>query len=367
MKCYFITGASGAIGSALIPLLLADPDTRIVLLLRANDAANLASRLTQLLHYWTGQDQPLAQISALRGDVGQPRFGLSETDYQQLCRDCSHIVHCAGMVRMNLPLDEARQTAVGATKHLLKMANQCPRLQKIEFVSTVGVGGRRREPLVEDWVHQPRSFHNSYEQAKAEAEELLVAPVASGLPLTLHRPSMVVGDSRNGRIIHFQVFYHLCEFLSGSRTFGVVPAIPDATLDLIPVDLVARALLWSSQQTTTQGAILHLCSGPRHALPIDQLTQQIHQLFRQRRGHQPPLRQVPLGLFKAGLPLLRLLSPARTRRAIDTLPVFFDYLNEPQQFANDQTRHILHQAGIPIPPVRQYLAPVIRYYLEQHG
>ena len=48
------------------------------------------------------------------------------------------------------------------------------------------------------------------EAAKAEAERAVWSEGA-GLPITVHRPSMVVGEAQNGRVIHFQVFYHLCE------------------------------------------------------------------------------------------------------------------------------------------------------------
>ena len=54
-----------------------------------------------------------------------------------------------------------------------------------------------------------RTFHNTYEQAKAEAEEYLYPFMADErLPITIHRPSMVVGDSMTGKAISFQVFYH---------------------------------------------------------------------------------------------------------------------------------------------------------------
>ena len=42
MKTYLVTGATGAIGSALIPILLQDADTCINLLLRAKSADDLS-------------------------------------------------------------------------------------------------------------------------------------------------------------------------------------------------------------------------------------------------------------------------------------------------------------------------------------
>jgi thioester reductase-like protein len=48
MSHVFLTGASGTIGSALVPRLLADPAQQVTLLLRAADSADLQSRLTGL-------------------------------------------------------------------------------------------------------------------------------------------------------------------------------------------------------------------------------------------------------------------------------------------------------------------------------
>jgi len=52
MKNYFVTGATGAIGSALVPLLLADPEARVQLLLRAKSPHDLAERREELCRFW---------------------------------------------------------------------------------------------------------------------------------------------------------------------------------------------------------------------------------------------------------------------------------------------------------------------------
>ena len=49
-----------------------------------------------------------------------------------------------------------------------------------------------------------------------------------------------------GRTIHFQIVNHLCEFLSGVRTFGVMPHLGQTRLDTVPVDWVADAICWAS-------------------------------------------------------------------------------------------------------------------------
>ena len=71
--------------------------------------------------------------------------------------------------------------AVGAAHQVVELARACPRLEKVEFVSTVGVGGHLAV-VPETWLSEPRAFHNTYEQAKAEAEESIRGEVERGSP-----------------------------------------------------------------------------------------------------------------------------------------------------------------------------------------
>lgn len=371
MSVYFVTGATGVVGSAIAERLLARPDVRLRLLIRAGSPAELRQRLDRLVAYW-GVDPAEAdrRVEALAGDTTEPRFGLSQADFDRLAASCTHVVHSAGVVRMNLPLDEARRAAVGAAQRVIEFAEAgraAGGLRKVEYISTVGVGGRMPGAVPERWLHETRAFHNTYEQAKAEAEALVEQAVGRGLPVTVHRPSMVVGDSATGRVIGFQIFYHLAEFLAGGRTFGIFPDPGSAQLDTVPVDYVARAIEWSSDRADTVGRILHLCSGPSHALRIDALRVLVQDRFRQAGRKVPTGRTVPPALFRAAIPLAKAVSGARERRALATLPVFLDYLAEAQAFDNASTVRLLGSAGIALPRPQDYLEPVLARYLARGG
>jgi hypothetical protein len=60
--------------------------------------------------------------------------------------------------------------------------------------------------------------------------------------------------------------------------------------------------------------------------------------------------------------VLRVFADARTRRALDTLPVFLDYLESNQAFENAATRATLQAAGVALPPIEAYLPQVLGYY-----
>jgi thioester reductase-like protein len=354
-----------------VPLLLADPDTEVWLLVRADSDPAMAERLKELRRFW-GWENDAAEgrrMHGLLGDAAQPRFGLASSQYEELAGKCTHIIHCAGTVRMNLPLEDARRSAVGSTEQILGLARRIAsagRLAKVDFVSTVGVAGKRSGTLPEAWLEQMPSFHNTYEQAKAEAEELVRRAVhEDGLPITVHRPSMVIGDSRNGRIVHFQIFYFLCEFLSGRKTLGFYPDFAEVQLDVIPCDVVAAAIVSASRDSATAGQILHLCSGPETAPRLEQVKMIVRQAFVRHGLHVPPAFNIPIRWYARLAHGAAWLAPPRHRRALATLPVYLAHLADRQGFGNAAWREWLTKTEIEIPRPEDYLPIVLNYYLRQ--
>lgn len=371
MKCYFVTGATGAIGSCLVPMLLEQPDTSVRLLLRARSPQELEQRLAQLLVFWGISDEdvePRSRIQAFSGDVCEPLLGMAEDTYRQLCAETTHMIHCAGIVKLNQPIEAARRSAVDSAKHVVafaETARQNGGFQKLEFVSTVGVAGRTQGLVPEELpLKATAGFHNTYEQAKSEAESLLLAKIEAGLPVTIHRPSMVIGESKTGKIIHFQVFYYLAEFFAGRKTYGVIPDAGDVMLDIIPADYVARAISASSTMPQAIGRVFHLCSGPTHAPRIMDLTEQLRQSLANHQFPVPPLLKLPLGIYRKLVPLAARIAPAKMRPLLQSLPLFLDYLADRQVFDNTNTQAFFSPHGIQVPSVNDYLGPIMDFYCE---
>ena len=365
-KVVLLTGATGVLGSVVAPLFLDDPETELLLLLRADSPEHAERRLDALVRDWgepySSRDNR-ARLRALRGDVTCKDLGLERPEYETQVRALTHIVHCAANVNLRMSESEARKISVDSARELLRLAQSARtsgRLEKLDFVSTLGVAGTRRGLIPEQVDLGPRGFHTTYESSKCEAEELVFQTMAEGLPVTVHRPSMIVGDASTGRIRQFQIFYYICEFLTGRRTAGVLPDTGQVQLDTVPVDFVAKAIKWSSSSPTTRGRLLHLCSGPEIAMSVRELGRHVRERLGGPSSRRPV--HVPLPLFSGVLRALAPVTPGRQGRALKTLLLLLAHLKADQQFENKDTMTILQDAGLRPPPVTDYVDRVLDFY-----
>lgn len=370
MRHYLLTGATGVVGSETLRSLLMHPHDTVSVLIRADDDAHLKKRVATLLDFLGLSDDPAkhARIEALRGDAASPRFGLSSDDYSRLADHCTHIIHSAGAVRMNLPLIKARRSAVDSVREVLVLSREMNRrgtLGKVEVISTVGVAGKTPGAVRERWLHDGREFHNSYEQSKSEAEQLIRAAIDDErMPITVHRPSMVVGNASSGQIVHFQIFYYICEFLSGRRTFGLYPEFGDVRLDIVPADTVADAIVAASHDATTAGRIFHLASGPALAPPLAELKSIVRAAFAARGVPTHRDITVPRGLYGKLVRAAAAVAPPSQRKALATLPIFLEHLFD-QTFDNASFRSWMASRNRSLPVFTDYIDEVLGYYLDR--
>lgn len=214
---YLVTGATGFLGSYVCARLVARGE-EVVALVRGEGAQE---RLDEAAG-------PGAR--ALAGDL--------QSAVPELPADITHVVHCAASVSFTLELEEARAINVEGTRRLLAACAALPALERFVHVSTAYVSGSHEGEFREDDREVGQDFRNTYERTKIEAERLVAG---SGLPATIVRPSIVVGDSRTGWTSSFNVIYQpLQAFARGLMT--EVPADPEGIVDVVPVDHVADVI-----------------------------------------------------------------------------------------------------------------------------
>ncbi|MBW2313219.1 MAG: SDR family oxidoreductase [Deltaproteobacteria bacterium] len=267
-----LTGATGFIGGELLRRLLdRNPDSTVYCLVRARDADQLEARGRALLT-WVGVVAPDDdRVVVVAGDVAKPELGLGDA-YTDLAQRVNEIYHTAASTKFDLDLEDARAVNRDGASHILGFARKAAELggfRRLHHVSTAYVAGNHAGVFVEDQGSDAPEFRNTYEQTKWEAEQIL-APEGCAVPVTCYRPSIVVGDSRTGRTLHFRVLYDPVRWIYSGK-IDVLPCRPEVRLDVVPVDYVCDAMLALGSQTDSAGQTYHLTCGPEGAIAIEEI------------------------------------------------------------------------------------------------
>ena len=371
MKAIFITGATGAIGSRLIPELLKDNEVYLKLLIRAASQEGMQKRLDYILDFWDinrHEESVINRIEGFQGDITFENLGLGGNVYETLSKQVTHIIHCATNIKLMLTLEEARKYTLEGTKNILKFAKRCierGQFKRFNYLSTMEVAGTMKGIVPENFISQKRSFLNTYEIAKAETENLLQGLSKEGFPLTIYRPSMVVGDSATGKAITFQFFYHLLEDAFLSPSSPILPFRPEWRFDIVPVDFVARAICAIYDKPETNGKIYNIVTGADFSIPSRALFTELKNVLEKLTGKQlKSPREIPPQIGYTILSILSIFSYGAAKKKIKFQQMLTRFLLLNQRFENSRTKTELTRAGITIPKISDYLYTIGDYYLK---
>jgi amino acid adenylation domain-containing protein/thioester reductase-like protein len=178
----FLTGASGYLGSAILPQLLARPNIQIFALVRCpTESAGLQRIREAAIKTGWWQDRHASRIQIWRGDLTKDNLGLNSQQLQCLrgttSREdlCIHaIIHNGARVHYSSDYETLKAPNVHPTLELLKITAQATKLSTFAFVS----GGRK--PSItndeENKISSPASgAHLNIDQADGYAQTKFVS------------------------------------------------------------------------------------------------------------------------------------------------------------------------------------------------
>jgi thioester reductase-like protein len=355
MSTLLLTGATGMVGRELLVRAAAERRyERVLCLVRPGKGESAQERLDATLKKAGGTPDP-KRLIAVAGDVVAPELGLGAA--RKRLADVTHVLHCAASVSFDLPLVEAREINVHGTERMLALARTLPRLERFDAVSTAYVAGLRQDLVHEVDLEHEAGFHNTYEQTKYESEQLLRAAMAD-LPIAVHRPSIVVGDSRTGRTGAWKVLYWPLKVIA--RGFlPIIPFDPEGRLDIVPVDFVADGVMALSNDPDTLGRTFHLTAGPARDTTMAEVTERVFA----RLGRRPPFRVRPTVWKRVVRPALRATGSRRLERTLSSGLVYRPYLELRLRFDTTHADRVLEKAGLRCPRVMDYLDTIVSHAL----
>ena len=362
-KAILLTGATGSVGMAVLARLLERTDREVVVLVRAASRSEADARLNALLSsVFDAPDRHRARVRAVCGALTAPGLGLG-ADREWVAEEVGEVVHAAASVAFDLSVPESRLINVEGTRRVLDLAEDCAArgesLRRITYVSTAYVAGDRHGCAREAELDVGQGFRNAYEQSKHEAERLVWSR-RGRLPVTIVRPSIVVGERGTGWTSSFNVVYGpLRAFASG--TYPVLPGRRDAVLDIVTVDHVADAILALAASPAAAGGTFHVVAGEQ-ATTLGELAR----LAARRFDRRPP-RLVPPRVYRSALhPLILRRADPNTRRRLVRSEVYFPYFSLDLRFDDHHARELLDPLGVRATPLREYFDTMIDFAEAAH-
>lgn len=272
-----ITGATGFIGGACtIAALESNPATSLLFLVRAATQQEGLERLVQSLARFEPSPALLCRLNAsqvvlgdladVEGFAGDPRLDT-----------VTHVLNCAAVASFGNHPGIWPINVDGTVAFARRMA-RAPRLKRFLHIGTaMACGPGRASPVCESPDLDERARHLvPYTASKAEAERQMHA--IAGLPLVVARPSIVIGHSALGCKPSTSIFW----VFRMAQDLGRSMCHLDETVDVIPVDYCASALMLLLFKPHISSNLYHVSAGARSAT-----FREIEQAMADARGIPP--------------------------------------------------------------------------------
>ncbi|MEP7193971.1 MAG: SDR family oxidoreductase [Actinomycetota bacterium] len=348
-----MTGFPGFLGSALLPRLLARREgVRAICLVQPQHMAMAQHRVREIE---AAHPHTLDRVELIEGDITAPDLGTDPAVHDDL-QEVDEVWHLAAIYDLTVAEGVARRVNVDGTARVLEFCQSRPKLSRLQYVSTCYVSGRYQGEFTEDALDEGQTFLNHYESTKFEAEMLVRTAMADGLPATIYRPGMVVGDSRTGETQKYDGPYFVAEFLRRQLFVALVPAVGDpdrVRACLVPRDFVIEAM--------DQLSVLDRSIGRTYALtdPNPPTARQVADTFASHLGKRVIWVPLPLGITRAALGtvpgLERLLGlPAET----------LDYFATPTTYSTANAVADLAGTGVECPSFESYAGGLLDFMVN---
>jgi thioester reductase-like protein len=371
----FLTGATGFLGGELVKRILSkNTESEIWLLIRDSRRLKATDRLEELLLSIAEESE--LTIAAMRnrihlvvGDLTQLRFGLDESAFQDIASQIDQIYHCAASIHLIGDLAPMRKVNYFGTQQVLELARisfKAGNFRRLNYISTAYIAGKRFGIIYENELAHNKGFCNTYEMVKHETEQM-VEQAKAELPITIFRPSVIVGDSKTGKTTSFNVVYEPMR-LNYLGKLKILPGSKKSILDVVPVDFVCDAIMaLSAMDKEVIGKTFHLSMGENQGMNTRAFTSLCYHYAKEltKGKYDSPMPKVihPLALMTLSR-LMIFFTRGKKRRFYEKVLTYSNYGYYYKSFNNRETEALLRPLGIVPPKLSEYLNVLLDYALE---
>lgn len=352
-KTYFFTGYPGFIASSLIKHMFKTGyhAKQIYLLVQPQFMEKAGMELKKLLEE-LHLDETL--FTLVPGDITKADLDIPSSIRSRL-QEVTHVFHLAAVYDLAVPKDIAQRVNVTGTKNVNDWVRALPKLQRYVYFSTAYVAGKREGRIYENELVMNQDFKNHYEQTKYEAEVLVKALMDQGVPVTVIRPGIVVGDSRTGETIKFDGPYFMLNFFDRLKFLPAIPYLGAGrpTGNFVPIDYILNATVYLSHSDKGAGKTYHLTD------PNPYRVKEVYRMLLEEYLGKKPIGTIPLPFARLFLSLSFLRKWTRVEKEA------LDYFSCMAEYDSTQAQEDLKGSGISCPDFKDVIAPMVQFY-KQH-
>lgn len=329
-----LTGGTGFLGTELAARLVRLPDVTVYALVRAADRAEAHQRLRGLWYHDRNLYRAVgAQVVPVPGDFSKAGLGLSETDRRRLQDGVTLVIHAGAEIGFQKSWQELWETNCAGTENMLAFSAGIGKLRRFVHISTAYVAGRKKG-LVTEEEPTGEAFSSLYEESKAEAERLVRE---SGLPFSICRPGMIVGDSKTGWVRNFNTIYYVLKMMLLEQ-LRILPVDPDTPLNLVTGDYVADCVLRIAFSEEGAGKTFHLTCPEEAAPRAGELADYVREWAARNLSLQLPKPvYMPLSFLKGAGLLYNKKESDRKKGYLSNLLTLLPYFFSAQEFDRTNT------------------------------
>lgn len=291
-----------------------------------------------------------ARVTVLEGRASSMDLGLSGAEFRALAGEVTHILHAGTTSRPGVDADTARRANRDATREVVELADNAPRLARVVLVSSATVSGMRSGYVLEDELDASVPARNHAEKTLREAERLLRR---SKHPLIVLRPGILVGDARTGETDDDDALLELVRFMleEPPEMRLPIPIRGDVPVHLLPADFAAAACAHLADDDRALGKTLHVVD------PDPLNAERVLELVARAVG-----RRFPRSLLPTSLTSLLLRAPVG--RVVPWPTAFLDQLATEVVYDDHHARALLAGSGLECPALESYVRALVRVARE---
>jgi thioester reductase-like protein len=342
----FFTGFPGFIGGRLVARILADdPEVRVAALVEPKMAGPARESANKI----PGGER----IEILQGDITDRRLGLSREDYDRLVGEVTVAHHLAAIYNLSVPEELAQKVNVEGTGNVLDLCARCEKLERLNYVSTAYVAGKRKGVVYEHELNLGQDHKNHYERTKYLAE-IWVREYLHKVPTTVYRPAIVVGDSKTGETVKFDGPYYMLRSIARTGSLPLAQyGRSGAPFNVVPVDFIVDAIATLSHDETAIGETLHLVD------PEPITAAELFCSLAREYAHREPKFRVPPKLVQRSLKI-----PAVRKQFSGAPPESIEYLNHPVRYDARRATDLLARHDLRCPRFEEYVSTLVKFFRE---